>query len=80
MTKTKRKPLPEPTPERIKRARLNAGLTQVQAAELIYLTHAIRWSEYERGVHSMSLAAWELFLIKTGQRELPEAEPEAAAA
>lgn len=62
--------LPDPTPERILKAREAAGLTQPEAAELVWLRHAIRWSEYERGVNGMPLATWELFLLKTGQRKL----------
>jgi DNA-binding XRE family transcriptional regulator len=62
--------LPEPTPKRIVKARENAQLTQAQAAEVVYLRHSMRWSEYERGVNGMPLSTWELFLFKTGQREL----------
>jgi hypothetical protein len=64
------KPLPEPTPARVLRARKQANLTQPEAAALVHLAHAIRWSEYERGKHQIALATWELFLYKTGQREL----------
>ena len=64
------KPLPEPTPARVRRAREKANLTQPEAAALVHLAHGIRWSEYERGKHAISPAAWELFLYKTGQREL----------
>lgn len=62
--------LPEPTPERIRKAREAARLSQPEAAELVWLRHAMRWSEYERGVNGMPLATWELFLLKTGQRAL----------
>lgn len=64
------KPLPDPTPARVLRARKRAQLTQPEAAELVYLAHAVRWSEYERGVHAIPKSTWELFLYKTGQREL----------
>lgn len=66
----KPKALPEPTPERIRRARDQAGLTQAEAAEVVHLANPVRWSEYERGVHGMTLAMWELFLVKTGQRQV----------
>lgn len=62
--------LQDPTPAAILKARTKAELSQPQAAALVHLSHAIRWSEYERGVHNMSMAMWELFLLKTGQREL----------
>ena len=58
--------IPEPTPEAIRRIRMNAALTQAQAAQLVHLGSTARWSEYERGVHPMDAARWELFLIKTG--------------
>lgn len=61
--------LPTPTPQRIRTARERAGLTQAEASHVVHLAHSVRWSEYERGGHAMSLAAWELFLIQTGQRE-----------
>lgn len=55
------------TPEAVRAAREAAGLTQQQAAELVHLGQARRWSEYERGVHVIDMARWELFRIKTGQ-------------
>lgn len=58
-----------PSPERIVQARKLAGLTQPEAAELVHLGSFQRWSEYERGVTSIELARWELFLIKTGQHD-----------
>lgn len=64
------RPLTEPTPSRIKKAREAAEMSQPQAAALVHLRHAMRWSEYERGVNRMPLWIWELFLLKTGQREL----------
>lgn len=64
------KPLKQPSGEQVKLAREKANLTQREAAELVYLSHPVRWGEYERGVNGMPLATWELFLLKTGQREL----------
>lgn len=58
-----------PTPQEVAAARAHAGLTQQQAAELVYLGSFRRWSEYERGVSVIDLARWELFLIKTGQHD-----------
>lgn len=54
-----------PTPEEVRAARDAAGLTQGQAAELVYMGHAKRWSEVERGVYAMHPGLWELFRIKT---------------
>lgn len=58
-----------PTPEQVKKARVEADLTQAEAAKLVHVGAATRWSEYESGKHAMSLATWELFLIKTRQRQ-----------
>lgn len=59
----------QPTPDNIRRARDGADLTQAEAAELVHLGSAKRWSEYERGTQAIELARWELFLIKTSQHE-----------
>lgn len=58
--------LSKPSPQDVLNARLSAGLTQSQAAFLVHLAAVVRWSEYERGVHSMPLALWELFLLRVG--------------
>ena len=55
---------PSPTPAEIRQARLEAGLTQAQAAELVALSHQPRWAEYEAGVKLMPAARWELFQLK----------------
>jgi putative transcriptional regulator len=56
----------KPTPEEILHARETAGLTQTQAAELIY--KGLRtWQQWERGDRDMDPALFELFQIKTGQ-------------
>ena len=53
-----------PTPAQIKKARQTVGLTQTQAAELIY--KKIRtWQQWEAGDREMDAALWELFLIKS---------------
>jgi hypothetical protein len=56
----------EPTPANVRAVRLDAELTQAQAAALVHLGDVARWSEYERGVHPIDRARWELFLIKVG--------------
>jgi transcriptional regulator with XRE-family HTH domain len=54
-----------PAPHEVREAREAAGLTQAQAAELVYMGHAKRWSEVERGVYALHPGLWELFRIKT---------------
>ena len=53
-----------PTPEQIKTARTDAGLTQTQAATLIY-SELRTWQHWEKGDRRMHPAFWELFNIKT---------------
>ena len=53
-----------PTPDEMRVTRERAGLSQAQAADLVHLGAAKRWSEYERGVATIDPARWELFLIK----------------
>jgi len=53
-----------PTPEKIKQARLDAGLTLSQAAAMVHVN--IRsWQKWEANERTMNMAAWELFLIKS---------------
>jgi len=53
-----------PSPDKIKDARVNAGLTQTQAASLIY--KGLRtWQQWESGDRTMDAALFELFVIKT---------------
>lgn len=56
----------EPTPENLHALRVEAELTQAQAAALVHLGDKTRWSEYERGARAIDPARWELFLIKVG--------------
>lgn len=52
-----------PSPEAIRAAREAAGLTQTQAAELIYCT--LRgWQQWEAGERRMHPAMWELWQLK----------------
>ena len=51
----------------IKKARLDAGLTQMQAAELV-AKQLRTWQRYEAGERKIDQATWELFKIKTGQK------------
>jgi DNA-binding transcriptional regulator YiaG len=60
-----------PDSEQIKQARGQAGLTQAQAAELIY--KGLRtWQQWERGDRDMDPALFELFRLKTGQISLAQ--------
>ena len=59
----------KPTPEQVKQARTTAGLTQKQAAEVIY-KKILAWQRYESGDREMDVALYELFMLKTGQKEL----------
>lgn len=52
-----------PSKEAIKKARMAAGITQKQAAELIYFSLRT-WQEWEGGFRDMHESAWELFCIK----------------
>lgn len=58
-----------PTPEAIRAARRAAGLTQTQAAALIYCT--LRgWQDWEGGKRAMHPAFFELFSLKAKKKEL----------
>ena len=51
------------SPEVLKQARIESGLTQTQAAELIH-SKLRTWQDWEAGKAKMHLGLWELFLIK----------------
>ncbi|MFG7180682.1 helix-turn-helix domain-containing protein [Burkholderia pseudomallei] len=53
------------TPEGVREAREHAGLTQEQAAALVYVDGR-SWRKWELGERAMHPAYFELFLIKTG--------------
>ena len=74
-----------PTPDAIRAARAAAGLTQTQAAALIYCT--LRgWQDWEAGKRAMHPAFFELFLLKangsivsvTPTSPMPPASPASA--
>lgn len=52
-----------PTPSQLAAVRESLGLTQVQAAGLLYRT-ARNWQQWELGERAMDPALWELFSIK----------------
>jgi DNA-binding transcriptional regulator YiaG len=51
-----------PDPEEIRAARQTSGLTQAQAAELIY-SSAQAWKQWETGRNRMHPAFWRLFKL-----------------
>lgn len=58
-------PAAHPTPEEIRAARKQRGLTQREAAALIYATQSA-WEDWEQGRRRMHRGLFELFRIKTG--------------
>lgn len=62
-------PASNPTPDQIIHCRTNSGLTQTQAAAVIYC--GLRaWQQWEAGYRRMHPAFFELFLKKTGQIDI----------
>ena len=57
-------PASTPTPAAIKNIRVALGLTQTDAANLIYTT-CRNWQKWEQGENRMHPAFFELFLLKT---------------
>lgn len=53
-----------PTIKEIKTARIEAGLTQKEAGQLIHYS-ARTWEKWEAGARAMTPAAWELFKMKS---------------
>jgi hypothetical protein len=69
-------PCRNPRPAEVEKARLEAGLTIPEAAQLVCVG-ARAWENWEAPRDSpsnrpMPPAAWELFLIKTGQAPPPK--------
>jgi DNA-binding transcriptional regulator YiaG len=54
----------KPNQKQIKEARLKAGITQQQAAEIVHRDMR-SWRRWEAGQAEIDPAIWELFLIKT---------------
>ena len=53
-----------PTPDMLRKARARAGLTQLQAAELVHRKMRT-WQDWEAGITPIPLGLWELFLLRT---------------
>jgi putative transcriptional regulator len=64
----------EVQPEDVRAARAISGLTQIEAAPIVY-TSVDNWQNWEQGRNSMARALYELFLLKTGQFTLREMVP-----
>jgi len=60
-----------PTPVQIREAREAAGLTQTQAAHLVYST-LVSWQRWEAGDRRMHPGLWELFRAKS---RAPDRDP-----
>lgn len=54
-----------------KLARLNSGLSQAKAAELVYVCDRT-WQNWEYGKTQIPMAYLELFLLKTGQIKIDQ--------
>jgi DNA-binding transcriptional regulator YiaG len=55
-----------PKPTAIRKARLAAGLTQTEAAQVV--RGSLRgWQQWEAGDRAMPPGLFELFMLKTGQ-------------
>ena len=61
----------QPTPADVKSARAAAGMTQTQAAQIIY-KKVLAWQRYESGDRAMDYALYELFQLKTGQIDIAQ--------
>lgn len=61
-----------PSADQIRDARSNAGLTQAEAAAMVYASDRA-WRYWESGVNTMPVSLWELFQLKVAQREGGEA-------
>lgn len=67
--KLAKSPASNPTPDEVAGVRINAGLTQQQAAEVVH--SALRsWQHWENGDRRMHPTIFELFLLKTKQEQL----------
>ncbi len=61
-----------PSAEEVINARTNAGLTQEEAAALVYVT-VFAWRKWEYGERRMMPATWELLQIKLKDLSTPKA-------
>jgi hypothetical protein len=59
-----------PSPAIIRAARIAAGHTQPQAAEMVYAGSYRTWQDWEAGRREMPRAIYEFYLLMTGQAQL----------
>lgn len=57
---------PPPLPVEIRRARVAAGLSQTEAAAILYRSYRCWW-DWERGEKPMRPELWELWRVKVGR-------------
>ena len=64
-----------PSPQEIKEARVQAGLTQAQAGALVGAPSKRTWQDWEGGRRNMPAAKWELFQQKIkGKKTMSDAK------
>lgn len=63
--------IPDPTPVAVATARQRAGHTQSQAAAAVGVLPR-QWHRWEAGDGSIPLAAWWLYLLRSGQAALAD--------
>lgn len=61
-------PIPLPSPEHIRLAREFVRQSMTEASQRVHRSPQV-WSKWERGIHRMPLAEWELYLWKVGLRD-----------
>mgnify|MGYP003362492324 CR=1 FL=1 len=58
-----------PKPSAIRSARVTSGLTQLEAAQTVFVS-LVTWARWESGTCPMPPGLFDLFLIKTNQSEI----------
>lgn len=58
-----------PKPAAIRSARATSGLTQAEAAQMVFVS-LVTWARWEAGTCPMPRGLFDLFLIKTNQSEI----------
>ncbi|MFH7812185.1 MULTISPECIES: hypothetical protein [Acetobacter] len=58
-----------PEPHAIRSARATSGLTQTEAAQMVFVS-LVTWARWEAGTCPMPPGLFDLFMIKTNQSEI----------
>ncbi|PAK77159.1 helix-turn-helix domain-containing protein [Acetobacter fabarum] len=58
-----------PEPHTIRSARATSGLTQSEAAQMVFVS-LVTWARWEAGTCPMPRGLFDLFMIKTNQSEI----------